>query len=1086
MRRLPTSLVRSSPAQIDKLLKVQLLTQISATDAASGAATQEMLEQCLLKRSHNLELALRDVRAIISQTTSLAETLNGPPAECMQRVLLAMHLTDYDATEAHKLLHNANDPGWAERAVDLHRRGCCVPIRSGSHSVAAISADAASTAVAAATAGGGLGSDVARAAAATTNAVLARSSRHRLVSVSDDPKGHAGVKRMGAMLHAINYTSLILATELTSRRQYMLPQLDSDGDASEVSRWVYDPRFLVFEFLLGFMLRARQFELTTDFVNAATDGRSLVNQMIMGQGKTTVIAPMLALLLADGKRLVSIVCPAPLLEMSRSVTRQCFANVIHKRVYTFAFERSDEECNRLEGVQARYEKLRRARDEKAVVCTNPESVKSFMLKYIDNLHMVEAAPKILLVPQGKLKGRSGKLRSSASELANRDLIADEMAKLLKLWRADDHGGGGIALLDEVDLLLHPLKSELNFPVGEKHELDGAPGRWDFAMHLLDSIFEQSWSGSPSSPDVSVSDLAGEKLRLVGEIFREGATQAHQFAMQATPHYVLLRKEYYTQKGFREGTKEGRQSLIRLMGAWAMEWLKIQPTFMADVDALLTSESEDRQRPSAKEHDLRKFALVYKRANELHRKLQKAKTVTKSAVKTLEKQMVAAAYASGFEATAKDNVNERIWESIMASAWEIVGNAPKPEDFGNALRAAVRRECEKALMHWVAMFITDHVSTPEKSSDAHNLSKPVMRAVFGEASLQLVNLAKDWLVSFLPHALSKINRVHYGLVHDEDIERWKQMEAAAQGVTPDDSEFSIGLSRLLLAVPFSGKDVPSRNSEFAHPEVLIGLTILAYRYEGLRKRDLVTTIKSLKQRVAAEKGPFEERPTAILFKKWISGARATVSKELEMTEGARCEDAADEKRRVQKEDELRRSLERCKTLADRPLDKMELSEPSTISLLHYVLAKSADVILYYLRSHVFPRVMQHQPFKLQASGVDLGSDMLFGTRLGFSGTPSNLLPMELRPCIFEPGSEAQVVRVATDAHVMTVLEVNDWSVTKLIDVVRNASPGYHALIDTGALVTGFTNQEVCEAMLRDRGMPHVDVAIFLNARDEKVG
>ena len=34
----------------------------------------------------------------------------------------------------------------------------------------------------------------------------------------------------------------------------------------------------------------------------------------------------------------------------------------------------------------------------------------------------------------------------------------------------------------------------------------------------------------------------------------------------------------------------------------------------------------------------------------------------------------------------------------------------------------------------------------------------------------------------------------------------------------------------MAVPYVGKDVPSRSSEFAHPDVLIGLTVLAYRYE----------------------------------------------------------------------------------------------------------------------------------------------------------------------------------------------------------------------------------------------------------------
>eukprot|EP00965_Chrysotila_dentata_P249234 6208794-Pleurochrysis_carterae.AAC.2 len=39
------------------------------------------------------------------------------------------------------------------------------------------------------------------------------------------------------------------------------------------------------------------------------------------------------------------------------------------------------------------------------------------------------------------------------------------------------------------------------------------------------------------------------------------------------------------------------------------------------------------------------------------------------------------------------------------------------------------------------------------------------------------------------------------------------------------------SRRYLAVPFVGKDTPSPSSEYAHPDVAIGLTILAYRYAG---------------------------------------------------------------------------------------------------------------------------------------------------------------------------------------------------------------------------------------------------------------
>lgn len=38
------------------------------------------------------------------------------------------------------------------------------------------------------------------------------------------------------------------------------------------------------------------------------------------------------------------------------------------------------------------------------------------------------------------------------------------------------------------------------------------------------------------------------------------------------------------------------------------------------------------------------------------------------------------------------------------------------------------------------------------------------------------------------------------------------------------------SRAKLAVPFISKDVPSPASEFAQPDIVIGLTVLAYRIE----------------------------------------------------------------------------------------------------------------------------------------------------------------------------------------------------------------------------------------------------------------
>ena len=56
------------------------------------------------------------------------------------------------------------------------------------------------------------------------------------------------------------------------------------------------------------------------------------------------------------------------------------------------------------------------------------------------------------------------------------------------------------------------------------------------------------------------------------------------------------------------------------------------------------------------------------------------------------------------------------------------------------------------------------------------------------------------------------------------------------------------SRLALAVPFIGKDVPSKSSEFAHPDITIGLTVMAYRYSGLRTGDFNDLVDSVRAAV----------------------------------------------------------------------------------------------------------------------------------------------------------------------------------------------------------------------------------------------
>ena len=98
-----------------------------------------------------------------------------------------------------------------------------------------------------------------------------------------------------------------------------------------------------------------------------------------------------------------------------------------------------------------------------------------------------------------------------------------------------------------------------------------------------------------------------------------------------------------------------------------------------------------------------------------------------------------------------------------------------------------------------------------------LAAKVVAHVTSPAHKKLLNLCHNWISTYLPHCLAKVNRVTFGLLSAEDCK-------AALLADPH-----VPRSRLKLAVPFVGKDVPSKASEFAHPDIIIGLTILAYRW-----------------------------------------------------------------------------------------------------------------------------------------------------------------------------------------------------------------------------------------------------------------
>ena len=145
-----------------------------------------------------------------------------------------------------------------------------------------------------------------------------------------------------------------------------------------------DPRILVFEFCSGVVLRSQQVALLAKLAGHAAAGHSVCHQMLMGEGKTTVISPLLALLLANGHQLVMQVVPAPLLRFTLQVMRSVFRiGPLQKPVCTFSFDR------RTEVSEILLLAATVAIEDRGVMVSTPASVKAFMLKLIELLHLLD-------------------------------------------------------------------------------------------------------------------------------------------------------------------------------------------------------------------------------------------------------------------------------------------------------------------------------------------------------------------------------------------------------------------------------------------------------------------------------------------------------------------------------------------------------------------------------------------------------------------------------------------------------------------------------------------------------------------------
>eukprot|EP01052_Picozoa_sp_SAG31_P000388 SAG31_NODE_12_length_38498_cov_21.161671_4_plen_376_part_00 len=151
----------------------------------------------------------------------------------------------------------------------------------------------------------------------------------------------------------------------------------------------------------------------------------------------------------------------------------------------------------------------------------------------------------------------------------------------------------------------------------------------------------------------------------------------------------------------------------------------------------------------------------------------------------------------------------------------------------------------------------------------------------------------------------------------------------------------------------------------------------------------------------------------------------------------------------------------------------------------MLAFLPQLIFSWLDEFIFPETMQFQEMKLASNGQELGGDALFTRRVGFSGTPSDLIPLEFGKCNFEEGDDAKIIHTLTSPSIMSHTMIEEgWSPEGILTRIATSDPPYHALIDTGAVITGLGNKEVAEFLLK-AGLSSMEGVVYLDEFDRKM-
>ncbi|KAI2627868.1 hypothetical protein GGR54DRAFT_590862 [Hypoxylon sp. NC1633] len=256
------------------------------------------------------------------------------------------------------------------------------------------------------------------------------------------------LQRAGRLLGAINNSSTLIS------------ELKNPGHTNWNPR--EHPESLLMEIESGIMIRPVQEQISTNMISPRIGGNAVM-QLNMGEGKSSVIVPRVAVALADGFRMVRVVVGKPQSKQMYEMLLCKLGGLLNRRIYHMPFSRTVK-VERREMILIR-DMFDKCTAEGGVLLVQPEHILSFKLMGIEGL----------------LTGRESIGKGMGSIQGDLDRVTRD-------------------IVDESDENFS-VKFELVYTMGTQRPTEHSPDRWICIHQVLEivrKVASEVWNEFPSS------------------------------------------------------------------------------------------------------------------------------------------------------------------------------------------------------------------------------------------------------------------------------------------------------------------------------------------------------------------------------------------------------------------------------------------------------------------------------------------------------------------------------------------------------------------------------------------------------------